>query len=65
MGGAGTVIKKADGSAAVGIELFPCWYDGACNLGFELGPCDVDVFSQGHVLLLAERLIHYNSYLSG
>jgi hypothetical protein len=50
MGGDGAAIQIAEGSVAVGVELFPCWYDSACKLGFVLGR-DVDARSQGHVLL--------------
>jgi hypothetical protein len=50
MVGAGATIQIAEGSAAVGVELFPCWYDSVCNLGFVLGLCDVDDRSDGHVL---------------
>jgi hypothetical protein len=56
MVGAGAAIQIAEGSAAVGVELFPCLYDDDCNLGFVLGLCDVDVRSQGHVLFLTEKI---------
>jgi hypothetical protein len=55
MVGAGAAIQIAEGSAAVGFELFPCCYDSACNLGFVLGLYDVDVRSQGDVPFLAVR----------
>jgi hypothetical protein len=55
MGGVGAAIQIAEGSAAVGVELFPCWHDSACNLGFVLGLCDVDVRFLWHVLILTER----------
>jgi hypothetical protein len=29
--GAVAAIQIVEGSAAVGVELFPCWYDSACN----------------------------------
>jgi hypothetical protein len=53
--GAGISIQIAEGSAAVGVKLFPCWCDSACNLCFVLGLCDVFVHEQGHVLILAKR----------
>jgi hypothetical protein len=28
---AGAAIQIAGGSAAVGVEQIPCWYDSACN----------------------------------
>jgi hypothetical protein len=53
VGGAGAAIQIVEGSAAVGVELFPCWYDSDSNLGLVLGLCDVDIRSQRHVLFLA------------
>jgi hypothetical protein len=37
MGGVGTTIQIAENSAAVGVELFPCWYDSALQFWFRPG----------------------------
>jgi hypothetical protein len=53
--GVGVAIQIVEGSAAVSVELFPCWYDSTWNLGIVLGLYDVYIHSQRHVLFLAEK----------